>query len=109
LRDLSPSRRSLGSYAVGEILLYLYVPMFPWKDFLSDGSAKLKNTRKGTDNENSKKQGKNGGKKKKRFLHVWRFPYSCVLDWSGTASDYHPHGTLPHENPLGWEPPLQHN
>jgi hypothetical protein len=33
LRDPSPSRRSLGSYAVGEILLYLYVPMFPWKDF----------------------------------------------------------------------------
>ncbi len=31
---ISPGIRPLGSYVVGEILLYLYVPMFPWKDFL---------------------------------------------------------------------------
>jgi hypothetical protein len=29
-----PSRRSLGSYVVGEIMLYFYVPMFPGKIFL---------------------------------------------------------------------------
>jgi hypothetical protein len=57
---------------------------------LFDGmeSGKFKNTRrKGTDQENPKKQeGKNGGKKKKRFLCTWRFPYSCVLHQSGTPS-----------------------
>jgi len=43
----------------------------------------------------ARKQGKNGGKKKKRFLHIWRFPYSCVLDLSGTPSGYQP----------SWDPP----
>jgi hypothetical protein len=63
-----------------------------------------KNTRKGIDPESSEKQeGKNGGKKEKRFLHWWRFPYSCGLHQSGTPSGYHPH-----VNPLVWEPPLQH-
>jgi hypothetical protein len=60
LRDL-PSRRSLGSYAVGEgyptIFLRFCVPM---ERFF-----------KGMDQENSKKQeGKNGGLKKKRFLQL---------------------------------------
>jgi hypothetical protein len=41
----------------------------------------------GMDQENSKTQeGKNGGKKKKRLLHMWRFPYSCVLHRSGTPT-----------------------
>ncbi len=62
----------------------------------------------GMNQKNSKQQeGKNGGKKKKRFLHTWRFPYSCVLHWSGTPSGYHPHATLPQENQLKLEPPLQ--
>jgi hypothetical protein len=76
-----------------------------------DGSQKFKNTRrKGTNQENSKKQeGKNGGKKKKRLLSTWRFPYSCVLHWSGMPSGYRPDGTLPQENPLVWEPPLEQN
>jgi hypothetical protein len=56
---------------VGEIPLYFYFPMERFFD--------------GTDEENSKKQdGKNGGKKKKRFLHLWRFSYSCVLHRSAT-------------------------
>jgi len=69
----------------------------------------LKNTRrKGTDQENSKKQDeKNGGKKKKRFLHSWRFSYSGVLHGSGKPLGYCSHATLPQENPLIWEPPLQ--
>jgi hypothetical protein len=55
----------------------------------------------------NKQEGKNRGKKKKRFLHMWRFPYSCVLHQSGTPWGYHPHATLPQENPLELEPPLQ--
>jgi len=52
--------------------------MFPWwshgKKFGQEGSRKFKNTRrKGTDQENLKKQGKIGRKKKKR----------CVLHWLG--------------------------
>jgi hypothetical protein len=54
----------------GEIPLYFYVPMFPGEDFLMgqirkiqkheerDRSGKFKNTRKGTDQENSKTLGK---------------------------------------------------
>jgi hypothetical protein len=54
----------------GAILLYFYVPMFPWKDFFD-----------GTDQENSKTQGgkgqiskilktrrKDGGKKRRDFV-----------------------------------------
>ncbi len=59
---------------VGEILLYFYVPHVPMERFFD-----------GTDQENSKKQGKNGGKKKERFLHSWRFPYSSVLLREGWA------------------------
>jgi hypothetical protein len=33
-----------------------------------------------------KQEGKNGGKKKKRFLGTWRFPYLCVLHRLGTLS-----------------------
>jgi hypothetical protein len=59
---------------VGEIPLYFYVPMARFFD--------------GTDKENSKTQGRKGqirrikkkqGKKKERFFHRWRFPYSNVL------------------------------
>jgi hypothetical protein len=46
LRDL-PSRRSLGSYGVVEIPLYLYVPMFPWKDFLIGWITKISKTQGG--------------------------------------------------------------
>jgi len=63
----------------------------------------------GMDQENSKNK---EGKKKKSsfflsfqtffFLRMWRFPYWCVL--SGTPSGYCPSATLPHENPLIWEP-----
>ncbi len=59
-----------------------------------------------------KQEGKNGGEKKMRFLflklHMWRFLYSCVLHRLGTPLCYCPHATLPQENPLVWEPPLQH-
>jgi hypothetical protein len=41
-------------------------------------------------------------------LHMWRFLYSCVLHRLGTPLCYCPHATLPQENPLVWEPPLQH-
>ncbi len=38
---------------------------------------------------------------------AWRFPYSCVLHWSGVPSGYRPRATLPQENLLISEPPLQ--
>jgi len=50
-----------------------------------------------------KQEGKNGGKKKKRFPCTWRFPYSCVLHELGTPLGYRPHVTLPQENRLVWE------
>jgi hypothetical protein len=40
---------------------------------------------------------------------MWRFPYSCVFHWSGTPWGYRPRVTLPQENPLIWQPPLQQN
>jgi hypothetical protein len=57
--------------------------------------------RKGTDQENLKKQeGKNGGKKKKRFPCTWRFPYSGVpIHMDGNAL-----GLLPSCNPPSGEP-----
>ncbi len=69
MRDL-PSRRSLGSYAVVEIPLYFYVPMFPWKYFLIGWIMKIQKHKEERDkSEKFKKQeGKNGGKKKKRLL-----------------------------------------
>ncbi len=45
LRDL-PQQKILGSYAVGEILLYFYVPMFPWKDFLMGQITKIQKNKK---------------------------------------------------------------
>jgi hypothetical protein len=79
---ISSSRRSLASHAVGEeILLYFYVPMFLWKDCYD-----------GTDQENPKKQeGRNGGKKKKRFFcyllggsHTRVFSISQEWPWATT-------------------------
>ncbi len=72
---------------------------------------KFKNTRrKGINQENSRKQeGSNGGKKEKRSVHTWRFPYWCVCHWLGMPSCYHTCATLHQENPLIWEPPLQYH
>jgi hypothetical protein len=84
--------------------------MFPWKDFLMGRIRKIQKQKeeRGRSRESKKnKKEKNGGKKKKRFLCMWRFPYSCVFHWSGMPWDYRPHATLPQENPLIWEPPLQ--
>ncbi len=88
-----------------------YISTFPsshGKIFWWDGSRKFKNIRReATDQENSKKQeGKNGGKKKKKILHTLRFPvYSPSV---GNALRLLPLCDLPQENPLIWEPPLQH-
>jgi hypothetical protein len=75
----------------------------------------------GINHENSKTQGGKGQirkihknkkerieeRKRRDFLHTWRFPYSCVLHRSGTPWGYHPHATFPQENLLELEPPLQ--
>jgi hypothetical protein len=66
LRDLPQQKipRELSSGGDPAIFLCSHVPMERFFE--------------GTDQENSK-QGKNGGKKKRRFFHSWRFPYSSVL------------------------------
>jgi hypothetical protein len=79
LRDLHKQKipRELCGGGDPPIFLHSYVPMERFFD--ETDQEKLKNTRrKGTDQENFKKQeGKNGGKKKKKFLHTLRFPYLC--------------------------------
>jgi hypothetical protein len=44
-----PSRRSLGSYAVGEIPPDFYILMFPWKDFLMGLIRKIRKHKKERD------------------------------------------------------------
>ncbi len=61
---------------VRETPLYFYVPIFRWKYFLMGRIRKIQ----------KKKEGKNGGKKKKRFLGTWSFPYLYVLHRLGTHS-----------------------
>jgi len=63
---------------VGETPLYFYGSYVPIERIFD-----------GTDQENSKTQGKrkNGGKKKKRCFYICGgFPHSCVLHLSGTHS-----------------------
>ncbi len=87
-----------------EILLYFYVPMFPWKDFLMGRIRKIQKHKEERDKSGKfkKQEGKNGGEKKKIFLVTWRFLYSCVINLC-------PHdATFPQENPLVWELPIQH-
>ncbi len=92
LRDLPQQKIPRELCSEGDPIMF---PCSHGKIFCWDGSGKFKNTRrKGADQENSKKQeGKNGGKKKKRFLCMSRFPYSCVFHRSGTPWEYRPHAT----------------
>jgi hypothetical protein len=56
---------------VGEILLYFYIPMFPWKDFLMGRIRKFqkyKEERYRSGKFKKKQEGKNGGKKKMRLF-----------------------------------------
>jgi hypothetical protein len=91
-----------------------YISTFPCshgKSFLMGWNRKIQNTRrKQTDQENSKEQ---EAKKKKIFLILLKVcggshTREFSISW-GTPSGYRPHATLPQENPLVWEPPLQHN
>jgi hypothetical protein len=121
LRDL-PQQKTPGSYAVGEILLYFYVPMFPWKDVLMGQIMKTKKTQrgKGQIRRIQKKKPERMEERKRRDLIFfgcggsqtrvfsiqlgtsWRFPYSYVLHSVRNAielSSYCPCVTLPQENP----------
>jgi len=55
LRDL-PQQKITGSYAMGEVMLYFYVPMFPWNNFLMGWIRKI---------EKHKEEGDKSGKFKK--------------------------------------------
>jgi hypothetical protein len=85
LSDLPQQKipRELCSQGDPTIFLCSHVPMERFFDGADQENSK--NTRrKVSDQENSKKQeGNNGGKKEKRSLRTWRFPYSCVLHWVG--------------------------
>ncbi len=60
---------------MGEIPLYFYVPMERFLDGMDQENSKTQGGGKGQIRKFQKNQeGKNGGKKKKRFLHTWRFP-----------------------------------
>jgi hypothetical protein len=73
----------------------------------------------GTNQENSKTQGgkaqirriqKNKKERKRRDFYVCGGSHTHVFfHQSGTPWGYHPHATLPQENLLIWEPPLQQN
>jgi hypothetical protein len=80
LRDL-PSRRSLGSYVVGEIPLYFYVPAFPRKDFLMGWIRKIQKHKEERDRSGKfkKTRRKEWRKEKEEIFTTWTFPYLCVL------------------------------
>jgi len=87
--------------------------MFPWKDFLIGRIRKIQKHKEERDRSAKFKEqeGKNGGKKKKRFSR--RCVQVPILMCSpsvekGKPWGYRPHVTLPPENPFVLEPPLQH-
>jgi hypothetical protein len=106
LRDLPQQKipRELSGGGDPAIFLCSHVPMNRFLD--------------GMDQENSEKtRRKKWRKEKEEILFVFNYVhggsqthvFSCVLHRSGRHSGYCPRVTLPQENPLVWEPPLQHN
>jgi hypothetical protein len=83
-----------------------YISPFPWKDFLMRRIRKIEKHKEERDRSGKFKKAR-WRKEKKRFLHSWRFSYSCVLHRLGTPLGYCARATLPQDNPLIWEPPLQ--
>jgi len=88
----------------GAILLYFYVPMFPWKDFLMGQIRKIQKHKEERDRSAKilKQEGKNGGKKRRDF-DAGTFPYSCVLHQSGKP-ERKALGLPPSCNPPSGEP-----
>ncbi len=95
-----------------------YIFRFPCsygKIFWWDRSGKFKNTRrKGTGQENSKKEkekGKNGGKKKEEIFfttYIRGGSHTRVFSIGQECpSGYRPHATLPQESPLGCSPSVR--
>jgi hypothetical protein len=78
LRDLEQQKIPRELCGGGDPLpLYFYIPMFPWKDFLMGWIRKIQKHKEERDRSGiffKNQEGKSGGKKKKRFLHTWRFP-----------------------------------
>jgi len=70
----------------GEIPLYFYVPMKRFFDETDQGTSKTQGGKEQIRKiqKKNKKGGNIGGKKKKRFLQMWRFPCSSVLHRTGT-------------------------
>jgi hypothetical protein len=85
--------------------------MFPWKDFLMGQIRKIKKHKEERDRSGKlKKTRRKEWRKEKEenfYIHGGSHPYLCVLHGSGMSTGYNAHATLPQENPLEWEPPLQ--
>jgi hypothetical protein len=84
LRDLPQQKITKELCSGGDRTIFLCSHVLT-EQFLMGRIRKFKNTRrKGTNQENSiKQEGNNGGKKEKRSLHMWGFPYWCVCHWLG--------------------------
>ncbi len=97
LRDLLPQQkipRELCGGGDPAIFLCSHVPMERFFDGMNHENSKTQGGKQRIRKFQKNQEGKNGRKKKKRFLHTWRFPYSCVLDRLGTPWGYHPYASL---------------
>jgi len=86
--------------------------MFPWRDFGMGRIGKIQNDQEERDRSEKMKKTrrKEYTEKEEEIFYVCGGSHiSCVLHQSGTPLGSHPHATLLQENPLLWEPPLQHN
>jgi hypothetical protein len=93
---------------VGEIRLYFYIPKFPWRDFLMRRIQKV---------QKHKEESHRSGKFKKTRRKDWRKEKEEIFTYLEVPSVFsigweRPQllslCDLPQENPLIWEPPLQH-
>jgi hypothetical protein len=88
-----------------------YIFMFPWKYFLMGRTKKIQKHNEDRDKlgKFKKTRRKEWKKKEEEIFTYAKVPYLCVLHWLRMPLGYRPYVTLPQENPLVWEPPLQHN
>jgi hypothetical protein len=85
--------------------------MFPWKDFLMGWIMKIQKHKEARDKSEKfkKTRKKEWRKEKEEIVKYMEIPILVCSPSVGNAPGYHPDGTLPQENPLVWEPPLQQN
>jgi hypothetical protein len=94
LRDLPQQKipRELCGGEDSTIFLCSHAPMERFFDEMDQTNSKTQVGKGQIRRIQKNQEGKNGGKKKKRFLHRWRCPYSSVLHRLGTPSCDPPSG-----------------